>query len=261
MKAQDRRRRRGWSRPHRWAALPITALILALLPAAFTPIAAQSVVEPIAWGDSLAAARAESAETGRPILLLVTAGIWCDPCVWLDTNVLRSPEIADRVARSFFPVRLMDTQREARAVEVTRLPTLIVLDPAGNERLRLDGAITARTLDNELRLVAERIAATAPSADIPEGERDLFDRARFRIGSGTLWNAGGGRWYSEDAGIPPQLEEFDRDEQFLYLMDGSSGDVLAISIPDGGRSLWRWDRRQETWVEEATMMRLPDAER
>lgn len=242
-------------------ALIVAGVFLALITVAPQRTAAQNVVEPVTWQRSLAEAQLESRENGRPVLLLVTGGIWCDPCVWLETNVLRSSAIAERITRSYIPVRLLDTQSEARAVEVDRLPTLLVLDPAGNERLRLDGALTARTLDNELRLVAERIATTAEPGMRPEGERDLFDRARFRIGSGTLWNAGGGRWYSEDAGISPQLDEFDRDEEFLYLMDGSSGAVLAISIPDEGGTLWRWDRREETWVQEATMTRLPDAER
>lgn len=243
--------------------LAVTVAVVLAIESALVPsfVAAQSVIEPIAWQNSLAEARVASAESGRPVLVYVTGGVWCDPCVWLETTVLRETAIAELVSHSYIPVRLSDTGLEWRALGIDRLPTLLVLDPVGNERLRLDGVLTARALENELRLVAQRIAATVPPTAPPEETRGLFDRARFRIGSGTLWNAGGGRWYSEDAGIPPQLEEFDRDEEFLYLIDATSGIVLAISIADEGRSLWRWDRRQESWVEEAAMTRLPDAER
>ncbi len=212
----------------------------------------------IAWLDSLADARA-SAEA-RPLLVFITAGIWCDPCDWVETNVMGDPIIAEIITQRFTPVRLNDLDTDALVVD--RLPTVVVIDRTGSERMRLAGPITARTLERELRLVADRITVTAPPPIDQGDQRDVFARARFRIGSsGTLLNTGGGRWISEDAGIPPRLDEFDRDDQFLYLMDSSSGTVLAISIPDGGQTLWRWDRIAETWMQQSVLTRLPDSDR
>lgn len=216
-------------------------------------------VSALSWVEDIDTALTESEKTGKPVLLLVTGGIWCDPCNWLEENTLTQASIASLVRAGFVPVRILDTDPGWDSWGVERLPTLIVLDSRGEEITRLTGPVTAQVL-------REALAPHAASLESPQRERtvsalEALRGAVFRIGTvGTLWNDGGANWYSQDAGLPPRLEEYDRDDTFLYLQDRGSATLLGVPLertPRGGSAvLWRWSLEQQDWEEATSLERL-----
>jgi len=205
-----------------------------------------------------ALSRAET--TGQPLIILVTGGAWCDPCTWMEENSLTSPELRRRLQESWIAVRIPDTDPAWQRWDVARLPTILYLDSQGEELERTEGAVTADSLVRTMTQVRRELALgtddgdddadgtpAAAEATIATG---LQTGTRYGIGSGVIWNDGGALWYTEDAGLPPRLEEYDRDEAFLYLRDGSSGTILAITVAeDVPPSLWRWIQSERRWRE------------
>ena len=243
----------------------------------------------ISWLNDLDEAMAESRRTDRPVLLLVTGGAWCDPCNWLEENSLSKDSIRSLVRVGFVPVKLLDTEPGWDRHGVRRLPTIVVLSPDGSELGRVAGAATAEMLQAELApltatrrrspsvdapvvgvpdIDTSRSAATGTVPVIPPGmvspQEDDGDHLRgavFRIGAkGTLWNDGGAFWYSQDAGLPARLEEYDRDEIFLYLRDRASATLLGVPVARTGREvfsvLWKWDIENRRWEEAAELERI-----
>jgi thiol-disulfide isomerase/thioredoxin len=186
-------------------------------------------------------------EEGRPVLLVITGGVWCDPCRWFDENTLGDPALVALVRSGWVPLRLMDTDGAAIPWSVQKLPTVIMVEPDGREIERFSGMTPATVM-------RERLISSAPSGG---GRRDNLNGAVFRIASGMIWNDGGAMWYTQDAGLPPRLEEYDRDDDFLYLQDRPSATVLAITLARDAetRSLWRWDRQTGDWVEVGPLNR------
>ncbi len=238
-------------------ALALVALA-ALTVLVATPVAAQ-------WASDVDESLRRAESTGRPVLLLVTGGAWCDPCTWMEDNSLTSPQIRARLEDEWIALRIPDTDPAWQRWEVERLPTLLYLDPQGQEVRRTAGAVTADAILRTMQEVRREVMVSASQEEVEDGEvengeeRDqpavatvtgLQTGTRYRITSGTIWNDGGALWFTEDAGLPPQLEEYDRDEAFLYLRDGSSGTILAITVAeDVAPSLWRWDQNNRRWRE------------
>lgn len=240
-----------WRSTNRNSAVSAIALVMALI--ASLPAAAQA--PGTGWATDFAAARARALSEGKPIAVVVTAGIWCDPCVWLDENTLSNRDVQRELSQAWVPVRINDTNPVWQQWDVRRLPTILLLSADGEVAATLDGAVTARTL-------LDRLTSISQSGETPDrpaaatDDRDLSG-AVFRIGSGTVWNDGRGTWYTQDVGLPPQLTEYDRDEAFLYLRDEASATLLAITVMAGSdRSLWRWDQQQRTWDPVADLIRL-----
>lgn len=231
-------------------------------------IAAPSRLGAISWTDDVNVAMHEAEQAGKPVLLLVTAGTWCDPCKWLEDNTLSESSVKSLVNAGFVPVRLLDTEPGWERWGVRRVPTILILDAGGEELARIPGAITAAVLQERLAPLAASLMhdpATVRRIETEPVEPDMvLDTLRgavFRIGSaGTLWNDGGANWYSQDAGLPPRLEEYDRDDTFLYLRDRTSGTLLGVPLERprrGGRApLWRWNLDARDWEEAAVLERL-----
>lgn len=239
----------------------IRTAILSLLAAVVLLVLPIGIASAIPWMDDVDAALEEAGETGKPVLLLVTAGAWCDPCVWFDENALEEESVRSLVAAGFVPVRILDTEPGWESYGVQRLPTVVILESGGEELDRIDGVVTADVLRSTLAPLA---AGGSPAATGRRTALDAVDSLRgavFRIGSsGTLWNDGGANWYSQDAGLPPRLDEYDRDEVFLYLRDRSSATLLGVplQVPPRGTPgvLWRWNLEGRTWEEAAELHRL-----
>lgn len=215
-----------------------------------------------AWDMPVAEALDRAATTGRPVAVLITGGAWCDPCRWLADNTLTSPQIETETAGRWHRARLSDTDPAFAEFEVERLPTILFLAPDGTELSRTVGAVTVDTVVDEMQRVRQRRAeagggGTDEAVDASAGVAapgatgaDAIRGREFRIAAGTIGNDGGATWYTQDAGLPPRLEEYDQDEAFLYLRDESSGTILAITVVDADRpALWRWDTVERTWVE------------
>jgi hypothetical protein len=127
------------------------------------------------------------------------------------------------------------------------------------------GAVTADTLVQEMTSVWEAAADARGRADSGGDARsdgaataaspgvDLRrEGVTYRLvpGTGTISKRSDGRWVTTDAGLPPLLTEYDRDEAFLYLQDEISGTILALTVaPDVAPSLWRWDTGERSWLE------------
>ncbi|MEX2442764.1 MAG: thioredoxin family protein [Alkalispirochaeta sp.] len=227
----------------------LSVTLLLIVPAAVTAQWETDVEE--------ALSRAES--TGRPLMVFVTGGAWCDPCTWMEDNSLTSPELRSRLRDEWIAVRIPDTDPTWKRWNVQRLPTILYLDTQGQEVERTVGAVTADTLVRTMTEVRRELAmvGTRDGEGDAGGEESsvatvtgLQMGTRYRIGSGSIWNDGGALWFTEDAGLPPRLEEYDRDEAFLYLRDGSSGTVLAITVAENVQpSLWRWNQSDRRWLE------------
>lgn len=246
----SRRRRLVRPRPH--------LLLMAVVFLSTLHLPAQST--DIAWMSSADAAFIRAEEENRPVLLLITGGLWCDPCRWFDENSLRDPGLAALVRSGWVPLRLSDISGDAVPWAVEKLPTLILVDSDGTELERLSGITPASLLRERLIALASRrpsleTAGSSPGtpgrAPAASGRADDLNGAVFRVGSGMIWNDGGAVWFTQDAGLPPRLEEYDRDEDFLYLRDRPSATVLAVTVAPGSaqRSLWRWDRTSGDWTE------------
>ncbi|MFO8043668.1 MAG: thioredoxin family protein [Alkalispirochaeta sp.] len=268
MRRSQRRARQAPANPRRPPSarhaasrpLPSTLLsaiiLVALAVLVVTPVAAQ-------WASDVEDALRRAESTGRPAVVLVTGGAWCDPCTWMEDNSLTSPEIRARLEDEWVALRIPDTDPAWQRWDVERLPTLLYLDPQGQEVRRTVGAVTADSILRTMQEVRREVMLSASEDEVDDGEdgddggqpavasvTGLQTGTRYRIASGTIWNDGGALWFTEDAGLPPRLEEYDRDEAFLYLRDGSSGTLLAITVAeDVAPSLWRWDQNNRRWRE------------
>lgn len=233
-----------------------TIVALALLtPGA--PLAAQTR---LSWQETLAAARSEARRADRPILAVVTAGSWCDPCSWLDERILASSEFTDYATRRFVPVRVDDTTDDFLDLPVERLPTIIVLAPDGTElgRIAEPASVAGFVASLEAVVGAADSAAAGDRPSVTPGE-DPLDEAMFSVQTvGRLWRDDDGTWITQDAALPPRLEEYERDDAYVYLRDSSSRTDLAIerSPPAEEWSLWRWDRETRAWQRVSRLERI-----
>jgi hypothetical protein len=162
----------------------------------------------VEWRDWGEAAFAEAAETGRPVLLSLTA-TWCADCHRMDARTYGDPRVAANVGDGFVPVRV-DVDRHPRVRErynMGAFPSTVFCTPAGEV---LTGATSLG----------------------PEGLRQVLERVRER------WDATGseaGRVPRALAGNPtpagdvgPELEELMAghlaeafDEEFAGWGDGA----------------------------------------
>lgn len=210
------------------------------------------------WSADVDSALEQAARDNRPVAVLISARAWCDPCTWFADNTLSSPQVRTALqdarldgggASGWITARIPDTDPAWQRWDIQRLPTLLYLSPGGEELARSTGAVTADTVVAQLRSVAGRFAgssATPPATAADPGQAGT----QYRINNGRIWNDGGGRWYTQDAGLPTELVEYDRDASFLYLQEQATGTLLAITVAEEvAPSLWRWNAEQRRWQE------------
>jgi thiol:disulfide interchange protein len=87
----------------------------------------------VAWQRDLAAARVESARTGKPIFAYFTAE-WCTPCQAMKRTTWSSKRVADTLARDYIAVRIDIEQQPNVAFDyrAETIPLMLLLDPNGN---------------------------------------------------------------------------------------------------------------------------------
>jgi len=112
------------------------------------------------------AGRQRAAAEGRPLLVVCTAA-WCRFSADLAQRSLRDPRLVALSRRAVCV--LLDADRDAevcRALEVRAFPTLLVLEAAGAERLRVMGRSSPAALATALeRALEPRRVATAAGDD------------------------------------------------------------------------------------------------
>ncbi|HMM61695.1 MAG TPA: thioredoxin family protein, partial [Candidatus Rifleibacterium sp.] len=110
------------------------------------------------WQHDLQAALKEAAATGKPLFLDFRAD-WCTVCKDLELNVFPRPEIRSLLGR-MVPVKIDATSPDDEKVNallkqfgIVGLPTLVILQPDGNEvtSLRTVGFISPEHLEKKLR--------------------------------------------------------------------------------------------------------------
>lgn len=102
--------------------------------------------EIIPWRTDFASARQEAAESGKPVFLYFTAS-WCVPCQSLKTTTWADASV-ERELQKFVPVKVdVDHSPElAEQYAIYQVPTMILLDVAGQPVRITSGALTARRL-------------------------------------------------------------------------------------------------------------------
>lgn len=213
--------------------------------------------EEIAWRLTEGEAGQEAAMSGVPMFVLITAGDWCDPCRWLSTNTLRDAPVARVINNSYIPLFYNDGNPEAARYRVERLPTIIILDSNGDELERLSGAVSSSML---LTTLASHVSGESANWSPVTAAQKSLTNAVFRVGNvGTLWNDGSDRWFSQDAGLPPRMEQYDQDDSFVYIRDRGSATLIGVpreTASGATTTLWQWDVQRREWRQMREMTRL-----
>ncbi|GAB5495746.1 MAG: thioredoxin family protein [Phycisphaerales bacterium] len=117
--------------------------------------------EVFAQNVSLEEATAQSAETGKPVLVFATAS-WCPPCQSFKRGALSDPKVAEAINEQAIPVYLdIDEHPEqASMFGVRSVPTLILTD--GRDITKATGVMnSAKTID----WLNQSVTKLATSAD------------------------------------------------------------------------------------------------
>ena len=109
---------------------------------------------PDGWYDDFAAAQAESAKTGRPMLVLFTGSDWCPYCVKLKRNALDKTDFKEFAKKNLVLVYIDFPNRNklpeelsaqnnflSARYDVNGFPTTVVLAPNGSELGRIGGYV------------------------------------------------------------------------------------------------------------------------
>ncbi len=112
----------------------------------------------------LAAALAQSASSGKPVLAFATAD-WCGPCQSFKRGALAHPKVAQWVREHAIGVYVdVDKHAEdARQLAVFSIPALVLIRPDGSRPSRFEGNRSAEDLLAFLSAAVPGAAAAPPA--------------------------------------------------------------------------------------------------
>ena len=120
------------------------------------------------WGYDEVEAYRLAASTQRGVLIDVSA-IWCIPCVRMDRETFRDPQLRAQIISSFVPLRIdvseetMANREQLRRYRVGRLPAIIFVDAAGRQLDRIDRYVDATALQQRVVLAARALPGSQSS--------------------------------------------------------------------------------------------------
>jgi thiol:disulfide interchange protein DsbD len=120
----------------------------------------------VQWITDLKQATNESASSGRPMFALFTQD-GCPPCEMMQRDVYPDPRIGALLAERFVAAKLDMTRptpeliEASHAFDVVYVPTLIVLDAAGQPVARHTGGLTVEQLEQMLHTALSRIESAS----------------------------------------------------------------------------------------------------
>jgi len=119
----------------------------------------------VLWQTDPEAAFEEARSSGRPVMLYFTAD-WCPPCHDLKAHVFPQPGFIEK-SRLFVPVYLDGDQPQAQMwgdkLGVIGYPTLVVMDSAGTEIIRVSGGMNLTAYEEVLETA---LSVTQPMDDL-----------------------------------------------------------------------------------------------
>lgn len=108
----------------------------------------------IEWETSLMLARQQALRRGKTLLVYFSLAPDCQPCVEFEENSLHDPDVVRFVEKYFQPVKLnlnRDSQL-AQSYEVTKTPTIVIIDENNQVQHRIVGQVTPHDLLGQLSL-------------------------------------------------------------------------------------------------------------
>ncbi|MFP4067280.1 MAG: thioredoxin family protein [Spirochaetaceae bacterium] len=254
----------------RFALLLVLVAVSLLSPAV---VAAQSGegdgTGPGSYFSSFEAGRLEAQRRGRPLLLLITAPGWCEPCDRFEASVLTDTGVEDLLRESFVVVRITDRDPEHARFDFPGYPSVLVFHPAG-------GRIAAIRAPASPRAFREALSPYRRPADELLALAESTASARLRYAGGAFVHREGDRWVHEGdgegddsggaaAGSGERFRRYREDERYLYLRsendaeegdaaatgadegDAASADEVFLALPTDGGQAFRWNEERERW--------------
>ena len=127
--------------PSKLLAVIVVALLLS---AAFSWWNRRSAgPEAVQWRKDYAAAKAESNQASKPMVVYFTAA-WCPPCQWMSQNTWTDPRVGAAM-KDYVPVKVdVDANRSvARQYGVSSIPRILVVGTDGNIQRDETGSMSA----------------------------------------------------------------------------------------------------------------------
>lgn len=213
-------------------------------PAALLLMTAMSVyAQDLPYHPNLEAAFAAAARRERPVLVVVSAAEWCDPCQWLEVNTLRDPAVRARLTADYELAYLLETDPVRLTLPVERVPSIVILSAPQRVISVIAGPVPPTALLSRLEAVAGLTSGPRGS-----GPPRAANPTRYQVGTGFITRGEDNLWYTQDAGLPPVLDEYEQDEEFIYVRNRAAALVLALPRVAGVAHRWNAEtRRWDDW--------------